>query len=152
MRHWMQLIEAVFATAPLKQIIFGNNYAMGATFESDEPVDIYYRVSPSELRGLLNKYHNLRTVITPTEVYVADAREAAHAGMRSVLKQYGVDTSDSINTIITSPTRMEYAFGKYYNDAGQRRAWRKIRSFVLDHPRIKIMFPAKLIFARQEWS
>ena len=144
------LTEAVFTTAPLKTIIFGMQ-VQGTSWNTDEPVKIYYRLSAAEMGGLL-KQHNLRAVITPTNVYVADASHAAHAGMRHVLGQYGIDTSDSINTIITGPNRMVYAFGKYDRDAGQGRKWQAIRETVLNNPRIKIMFPNKLVFVRDEWT
>jgi hypothetical protein len=146
-----RITEAVFTEAPLKQMIWGNQRAHYGAFKSDEPVPIYYRLSASEMYGLM-KECNLRTVITLKEVYVADSATAAHAGMRSVLRQYGVDTSDSINTIITGNNRMVYAFGKYNDDAGQHRKWNEIRNFVLNHPRIKIMFPKKLVFVRDEWT
>lgn len=145
----VELFEAVFTTAPLKRISFGFNHFYS---ESDEPVNIYHRLTAAQMIGLLKKHH-LRAVITPTDVYVADAGLAAHAGMRSVLKQYGIDTTDCINTIITGPGRMTYGFGKYYSmDDSQARKWREIREAVLNNPRIKIMFPGKLIFVRDDWT
>ena len=144
--------EAVFTTAPLKKTIFGNNHASWDAFQSEEPVPIYYRLGQSDVVRLLGKTSSLRTVITPQEVYVADAHLAAHAGMRSVLKPYGVAREDCINTIITGPKRMTYAWGKYLQDDPQQRRWLAIRQAILDNPGVRRMFPQGLTIVRDEWT